>query len=116
MIKALIRSDSMGYLLNKELIAVMKLGAAAMLASSALTDMEERTQKTSGLSTTLRYRRKIREQEKIIKVLGETVKDLKNKVFNPKTLEEMVNEGRITPEIAEEVKKVKEMIERGNHR
>lgn len=99
--------------MTKELIAVMKLGAAAMLAGSALTDMKQQKPR---LSITLRYRRKIREQEKIIEVLGNTVKDLKNREYNPKTLDEMVNEGKITPEIADEVRKVKEMIERENHR
>jgi len=98
--------------MTKTLITLMKLGAAAYLAGSALTDME---QEKPRLSITLRYRRKIREQEKIIEVLGETIKDLKYKQFYPKTLEQMVEEGQITPELAEEIREMKRKILHDRH-
>lgn len=94
-----------------ETLRIVKLLVGGVLISNALSNSGD----IPRLSTTLRYRHKIREQEKIIKTLSETVKDLKYKDFYPKTLEQMVKEGQITPELAEDIREMKRRILHDRH-
>ena len=63
----------------------------------------------------IKYILRIRELERQIETLNEIIKEMKEKEFNGTDLDSLVVAGKINKEVAEEVKRFKEELLRGEY-